>query len=329
MRFILLFVASLWSFPAFPQCVGENLLETMPADKRAELDAATSSHPYPSGNLWRAQKGDSIIHVMGTIHLSDPRLDAYLAPLWPIVDASDLIMLEADSKSIEALKSAMLTDASLMFITDGLTLPERLSPEDWESVTTKMSARGFPGFMVSKMQPWYVSLMLSIPPCAMASLAKQNGVDQRIMARAEAKTIPTRSLEDYNVVFSAFRSMEDGTDLDMIRMALASDTNADAMTYTTIEIYLSGNHRQIWELSRHHAYEVANPTNQDIEKVFSEMEAVLLNDRNISWVPVILDAARESKSILVAVGAAHLSGKTGLLYQLEQAGYTLTRNKDY
>ncbi len=325
MRFILSFLLSLLALPAFAQCVGENLLETMSPEDRAIMDAAVAAHPYPSGNLWRAQNGSSTIHIMGTMHLTDVRLDSYLEPLWPIVDAADLILLEATRETMEQLKSAMLTDASLMFITDGPTLPDRLSPKDWDLLTTEMSARGIPGFMVSKMQPWYVSMMLAIPPCAMAGMTEQNGVDQRIMARAEAQNVATRALEPFDILFSLFGSDDDEAELDNIRMGLGMAHNGDALISTLIEAYLSGEHRAIWELNRLQASDTLPLTPKEATEMFSDLETTMLTDRNANWMNVILPATDNADNILVAVGAAHLSGKNGLLYLLEQAGYTLTR----
>jgi len=325
MRFILSVLFALWVLPAAAQCTGENLMQTMPANERAKLDAAVAAHPYPSGNLWRATKGGSTIHIMGTFHLSDPRFDAYLDPLWPTIKAADLILLEANREAMERLKTEMLTDSSLMFITDGPTLIDRLSPENWERLSSEMSARGIPSFMVSKMLPWYVSMMLSIPPCAMTGLAAQNGVDQRIMTRAESHNIPTRALEAYDVVFSLLGAENTEDELNGVRMALITANEGDSMIATLTEAYLSGNHRAIWELTRLQAMETQTKANVDGINMFAEMEAKMLTDRNANWMPVILAATEEADNIVVAVGAAHLSGKIGLLYMLEQSGYALTR----
>lgn len=325
MRFVLSILFVLWTLPAFAQCRGENLLQSMPAADRAKLDALIAKHPYPTGNLWRAVKGDSTIHLMGTFHLSDPRFESYLKPLWPVVESADLILLEADRKAMEQLKTATLNDPTLLFIGDGPTLIDRLPPEEWDRVNTQMSARGIPGFLASKMQPWYVAMMLSIPPCAMAGIAAQNGVDQRIMARAAAENIPTRALEAYDVVFSALGGDDAEDELDMVRLGLAGADEGDAMIATLTAAYLAGNHRAIWELSRSQAMEVQATTDLDGAKMFAEMEVKLLTERNINWMPVIMAAADETDNILVAVGAAHLSGTDGVLYLLEQAGYALTR----
>ncbi len=325
MRFILPVLFTLFSLPAAAQCVGKNLMQTMPADARAQLDAATASHPYPNGNLWRATKGASTIHVMGTFHLTDPRLDAYLEPLWPLIDTADLILLEATRETMEQLKTETLTNPSLLFIKEGPTLIDQMSAENWERLSAELSLRGIPGFMASKMQPWYAAMMLSIPPCAMAGLAAQNGVDHRILARAEIHNTPTRALEGFDVVYDLLGGGDPEAQLEGIRLALTSAKEGDALFTTMTTAYLSGAHRAIWELGRQQALYAQQESGVDGIKLFDEMEAKLLTDRNANWMPLILAAAQEAETLVVAVGAAHLSGENGVLYLLEKSGYVLTR----
>ncbi len=325
MRLILSFVLSLLALPTTAQCVGENLLESLAADQRAILDAAIASHPYPAGNLWLATKGNSTIHILGTMHLNDARLGPYLKPFWEIADNADLILLEGTRGSMDKLKNRMLKDPAVMFITDGPTLPERLPEEEWQALITEMSARGIPSFLTAKMQPWYVSMMLAIPPCAMAGMAEQNGVDFRIMEYADSHSIPTRALEPYDTLFSLFGDDDPKEELDAIRLALVGAKNGDAMIATLIDTYLSGEHRAIWEFNRMQTKRDSGLSEAEANRLFAEMEGPLLIDRNTSWMDVILPAAAEADNIIVAVGAAHLSGEKGLLYMLEQSGYTLTR----
>jgi hypothetical protein len=50
---------------------------------------------------------------------------------------------------------------------------------------------------------------------------------------------------------------------------------------------------------------------------------LLLYDRNRKWAKA-LDTLLHGKSLLVAVGAAHLPGDQGVISLLRRAGYTLT-----
>lgn len=49
---------------------------------------------------------------------------------------------------------------------------------------------------------------------------------------------------------------------------------------------------------------------------------VLLDNRNISWIPVI-EAQISKESTFIAVGAAHLAGENGVINLLKKQGYNL------
>lgn len=304
-------------------CAGRDLLPGLPADQRAEIDQAIAASPYPSGNHWRAEKDGSAINVIGTLHLFDPRMTPVAERLTPLIAAADAVYLEATEKEFAEIKAAMARDPT-MLVTTGPTLPERLSPAEWQTLSTAMSERGIPPFMASKFRPWYVTMLLGIPPCAMAEYMNGGeGLDHLIGQTAKAKGVPTLALEPYDTVFRIFADMTPEDEIAMIRLSLSQKTSAEDTFATMLTSYFSENHRELWEFSR--LITLAEAT--DREKTladFAKMEAAILTDRNRRWHEVLVKAA-PGKTLVVAVGAAHLGGPHGLLNLLAQDGYSLTR----
>ena len=323
---LFLIAAGLWlgASPAGANgCGGRNLLPDLPADQRALIDQAVAASPFAAGNHWRAEKPGSVIDVIGTLHLFDPRMDAIATRLTPLITAADLVFLEATDKEITALKRATASDPTLL-VSTGPTLPERLSPEDWRLLSAEMSDRGIPPFMASKFRPWYVSMLLGVPPCAMPDMAAgAQGLDHLVGEIAKAADVPQQALEPYDTVFRIFADMTPEEEIEMIRLSLPQADKAEDTFATMQASYFSENHRELWEFSRISSLAEA----QDPEKTaadFTRMETALLTERNQNWLAVIKDAA-PGKSLVVAVGAAHLGGQTGLLNLLAQDGYSLTR----
>ena len=141
-------------------CAGQDLIAAMAPADRAALDAIVAMAPFPSGNHWRATKASSTIDIIGTFHLFDPRMPGHLATLAPVLNAADVIYAEATDAEFAELQTAINTRPELM-ITQGATLPERLTKAEWAQVSAEMTARGIPAFLASKFQPWYVSVILS------------------------------------------------------------------------------------------------------------------------------------------------------------------------
>lgn len=311
--------------PVLARCEGSNLMEALPSSTRAALRAAADAAPFAQGNFWRATRGDQVLHLIGTYHLDDPRHGAIVARLAPVIDAASVVLVEAGPAEEAALQSSLAADPSLMFVTDGPTLPERLDPATWERLRQALRARSIPPFLGAKMQPAYVSLLLGIPPCAIESLAEpQNGLDRRIIARAENQGVPLRALEPHTVVFDIFAQLPDQDQLDMLDLALALDDQSEDVFATMQDSYFNEDSRMIWEFSRWQTLQVPGMDSADTQRDFALMEDKLMSARNRGWIPVI-EAALADGPALAAFGALHLSGEDGVLALLERAGFALER----
>ncbi|MEB8389037.1 TraB/GumN family protein [Rhodobacteraceae bacterium KMM 6894] len=304
------------------QCDGTDTIAALPEGERAALIAAAATQPYPEGLLWQATRGDTRITLFGTYHFAHHRTDAHLTALKPLIDAADQVFLEVSNDDLKALERRMATDPSVLFITDGPTLPDLLGDDDWQALSSEMSKRGFPGFMTAKFKPIWASMMLGIGPCeARAGVTGIEGIDKRIGTYAADTGKISQSLEDAGTLLSLLDDIPLEQQLDAIRLFLDWDGNPDDIAYTLRERYLAGQTALIWEYSRKISIEDAGPT---AEQDFALFERLLLNDRNQDWADV-LSAENLTGNSLVAVGAAHLPGQMGVLTLLEQRGFAITR----
>ncbi len=320
-------MAALWlalAGPAFAQCQGQNLIGALAPDQRAELAAAVAAHRYNSGNLWHAEKPGSSMDLIGTLHLFDPRMEPMMARIGPLVDAADLVLVEAGRDEVAALKKAAATRPDLLFRPNGPTLPEQLTKAEWQALSDELRARGIPPFLASKFQPWYVSVLLSVPACVAAQMAKgSGGLDDQILQRAAAAGVPVKALEPYDTVFRLFDGLAGLDQIDMVRAALAVAPGADDQFATLLDSYFAGQHREIWEFTRMQASAVPGTDPAKGAAEFTRMEQALLTGRTVAWMQVLVPGAT-GKRVVVAVGAAHLSGDLGLLNLLAREGWTVT-----
>lgn len=316
--FITLFLAAA---PARAACVGENLIAALPDDERAALDALVAEHPYPEGNLWRADKPGSSVHVVGTIHIPDPRLNPVFAKLTPIVEDADLLILEASSAMQREMQRRMIEEPEIAFLTEGPTLIDLLGDHVWGQLAKDLTARGVPPFMAAKFRPWLLAMTLSIPGCAMEAMASGDmGLDGRLETLAEASGKPVETLDHLDTVIGLLGSGSLDQQLDMLRVMLMTDLDQEAMFATTLDSYFAGRHRELWEFSRLMTRESGFA---DPNSTFEAFEETLLIRRNRDWERKI-ESLIEGRDAVLAVGAAHLSGESGVLRALEGMGYTLS-----
>ena len=317
---------TLLGLPAAAECVGTSYLDQLTPAQQADLAAATDALPYSQGTLWTATRDDRTITVIGTMHIYDPRLEPVYAEIKDEVQSADLILLEATPAEEAELQDLIISDPDLLFITEGPTLPTLLDEETWGLIAAAATDRGIPGFMAAKMQPWYLSLILSIPPCAMQDMLSGDlGLDHMISDAALAAGVPMLALESVTTLFELFTDNPIDEQIDMLMVNLTNPEIQQQLFVSMLDSYFAQDVGTLWEMSRIAMTEIPGIDPETATAVFNEMEQSLLITRNRNWMPVIAEASAEHDKLVVAVGAAHLIGEYGILYFLETDGWTLTQ----
>lgn len=313
----------LLSAPVAAECNGRNLFADMPADRLAAIKSAANAVPYSTGNYWRATRGGEVITLVGTYHFDDPRHAATLDRITPDIAAATTVLVEASPEEEKQLMDLIAREPSRMMITEGPTLIQSLPSELWSSLSDALALRGIPGFMAAKLRPWYITVLLSVPPCAMAQMADPKGLDGMVIDTAKAKGVPVRGLEPFDTVFTIFDAMTEAEQIAMIQSTLAVEDRSEDYSATLADSYFAGQSRMIWEYMRFVSYDMPGYTPDQVDREFAKMEQVMMATRNRAWIPVLTEAAAKGP-VFAAFGSLHLSGEAGVLHLLEAEGYSLT-----
>ncbi|SLN14196.1 TraB family protein [Roseivivax jejudonensis] len=309
---------------ASAECEGRDLRATLDRDERAELTEALADKPYAEGNHWIARRDDTVIHLVGTIHLSDPRLEGPAERLAPVIADARHLLLEATPDGLAELQDRLSTDPGLLVLED-TTLPELMPEAEWQRLAEAMRARGIPAVLAAKFQPWYLAMLLAVPACAASALGENAGLDMRLQEVAETAGTPMQALEGIETVFEAFADASLEDQVELLRASLIDTDVSGDMFVTLLATYFDEKTGESWELNRILARRASPASAEELDAMYAEMERTLLIDRNHAWMPVILDAAGPSGPIVVAAGAAHLQGEHGLAALLAKDGFSLSR----
>ena len=248
--------------------------------------------------------------MVGTIHIPDPRLDGLVAKTAPLLAASDLLILEVTTDQQRDLQRLMTSRPEIAYITEGPTLIDLLGDEVWGLAADQLQARGVPPFMAAKFKPWLLAMTLAIPPCATAALmAGEPGLDGRLETLAHEAGTEIATLDDVEALLGHLSAGTLEEQVALLKVSLTMTADQDALMATTLDSYFAGRHRELWEFSKILA--------QDLDfghDAFADLEATLLDGRNLDWAAALPDLL-DGRNATIAVGAAHLSGETGILMQ--------------
>lgn len=323
----------LFASPVSAECAGRNLMAELDTAQRDRIDRAVDAVPYHSGLFWEARKDGLRMVLIGTYHFADPRHDLTVQAFGGDIASADKLLVEAGPQETDRLQQAMADDPSLMMVIDGPTLPERLDDDAWADVSQAMSERGFPAIIASKMQPWYVAMMMGMSPCMIRQTAEAGsagGLDQLLMESAHASGTPIAALEPWNTLFSLFADMTPDEEIEMILAALPAAAHADDYGTTLIDAYFDQDVWRIWEFGRIDAYANSGLPAEAVDKQMRFVQEKLMEERNQAWIAPLTEAAVRAGPgghVVAGFGALHLPGEKGVLNLLEQDGWTLTRQE--
>lgn len=323
-RLVSLFVCLVLAHPVLAACAGNDLRPTFGPAEQARLQAALDETPFAEGNHWKATRGTATLHLIGTMHLADPRLDGPVSRLRDTIESADLLLLEMTGEDEQALQDRLTADPGFLLMSDA-TLPDLLDEAQWQQMSDALNARGVPPFMAARFQPWYVSVILAVPPCAAATDLSTGGMDARLEEIAETRGIPRAALEDVETIFAAFADQPRDVQIDMMLSALVDPAINEDLFATLLASYFDEAPAEGWAVSSILAERYSPIPTDAAAEIFATMEQELLIDRNLAWIPVLLDATQQHETVVAAFGAAHLPGQNGVLALLEAEGFTLER----
>ncbi|RYG92996.1 TraB/GumN family protein [Loktanella sp. IMCC34160] len=313
--------------PVAALCDGPPITEMLTQGELTDLSELIAQTPFADGLYWEATRGEEVLHILGTIHLPDRRLPKVFGMAFPDLSGADLLLVEATLEDQRALQRHIVSNPPLFTITEGPTLPDLLAPDIWAALEQAAIARGIPGFMAAKMQPWFLSLNLSMAPCAAAAMAAGDvGLDTMLMNAVADTGTQVQSLEDWRTTLDFLASGTFEEQVTGLEASLMPNDVQDAMMVALTDAYFEGQPIRGWYLAKITGRFVPSMTAEEFDALFAEMEQTMLTDRNIAWIPVIETAASATDGpVFIAFGAAHLPGDTGVLSLLQANGWTLTR----
>lgn len=242
-------------------------------------------------------------YLFGTIHLMCPDDIQITEGMEIALKNSQRLVLELDFDEPGAIKA--MQQAAIM--TDGTTLNDLLSKEEYQLVRKYLQdSLSIPIQVVNTMKPMMLSMLMY-----MDVLNCQPGsYEMALTQRAEALNIEVMGLETIEDQVRAFDFLPLEEQADYLVEAIKHYDKTVAEIESMLKAYQMGQVNRLYALTHKSMQEMV------------EAEAILLNDRNQKWIPVIEKLVQEHATFF-AVGAGHLGGPHGIIALLREQGYTL------
>jgi len=261
----------------------------------------------PRTLLWRIS-GKNITHpsyLFGTMHVLCAK-DALLSDsLKAVIKNCDEVWFEIDLSDM----AGMLNSIKYMRMNDSKRLSDLLKPDEYARVKEYFSkhASMLPFSILERFKPMLISGLIEEQEL---DCETTNGMELTILKESQPYHKPVNGLETAEFQASLFDSIPyEKQAKELINYIDSSDQNKQ-LTRQLVELYNKQDLDGIDELSR-----------KEDPGMSSYMD-LLLYARNRKWAKM-LDGMLRKKSMLIAVGAAHLPGQGGVIQLLRKEGFTV------
>jgi uncharacterized protein YbaP (TraB family) len=198
----------------------------------------------------------------------------------------------------------------------GPTLAQRLRPETLRRLQAYCQQRGLSFEQWSQFEPWMVALVIGLSEASRLGYEPGKGLDQYLIARAEAAGKPGSGLESADDQIAALDSMSAAEQEQSLLEALDDVDGMQARMEALHADWRRGDEAAIEKLM-----------NSELKSTYPQLYKRINVDRNTAWVPKLrrfLDAPGRDDT-LVVVGAMHLVGPDGVVAKLRAGGYRVER----
>jgi uncharacterized protein YbaP (TraB family) len=273
--------------------------------------ALAEEKPAAPPMLWKIAL-DPPSHLLGTIHVSDPRVLRLPAPIEAALGRADVVYTEVELDLETATELRELT-----YVPEGKRLKDVLSPELHARLVAALASRGLDPAAFESQSPWLAAYALILVRDPSPAAALNPPLDLYIRQRAvlSGKRVSGLELPADQVVAMQKVAKDGGIALLESTLDELESQGPDGSTQVDrmIEAYLQGDEAGLFARS--------------IGSLDKEGREALIDRRNAAMADKIEESLREEPeaSHLFAVGVLHMPGKRGVIELLRKRGYRIER----
>ena len=274
---------------------------------------AVAGPPRPL--LWKVSDGNNHIYLLGSFHA----LQSADYPVSPKVTAAfedaERIAFEISPDEMQSpdLPRKMMAAAALP---PGATLQSSIDAASWARLQKYAQKRGLPLDAYQGVEPWFMSLVISLKEMAREGYRPELGLDQHLIALAARSGKPAVGLESADDQIAALDSMTPAEQEQSLSESLDGSEDASSRIDLVHAHWRAGDEKALEEM-------MTTEFKRDYAQLYQRINV----GRNQAWLPKLrrmLDA-EDHDDVLVVVGSLHLLGSDGLVSQLRSRGYRVER----
>jgi hypothetical protein len=269
---------------------------------------------FAETSLWQISKNGNHLYLGGTIHVLKKTDYPLPAEFTRAFEKSDKLMFETD---IEKAKSPEFGKkmAQMMMLPAGKSLKGVLNKKTFDRLKQYLAAKNIPIDNFLSFKPSMVVLILTVIELKAMGMM-ESGVDEYFHKKSKQAEKSIGYFETVDEQLAFLQTMGQGNE-DAMVMSSINDMSKMSSTMDLIKVaWLNGDEKKLVKVAL-----------ADMIRDYPGIYQTLLVKRNNNWMPHIERMMQDKPVEMILVGALHLVGEVGLLQQLRNKGYQVTKFK--
>ncbi|MCL2060794.1 MAG: TraB/GumN family protein [Oscillospiraceae bacterium] len=304
---------------------------------------------YSTGFFWVVEGAANTVYLLGSIHLSDESMYPMSKPIEVAFAGSSNLVVEADIAEVSEEDTALIMGMGYLDPSEGVTIADFLTAETYALYVDVCEALGMPAEFYDYIQPWMANnfltaYLMSAGDAQAMEESSAMGIDMYFLQKAYASGKNLLQLESIQFQMELFASysyeLQEMLLLELLNTALppadgdggddsgSSDdghgqaTDLSVLLQAALEAVKAGDEETLILLF-----------GIDMEyddPLLIEYNNKMFLERDIGMTEKIvgfLEDGVDRGDYFIVVGAAHYLSKTGVVAQLSELGYEVTRVK--
>jgi uncharacterized protein YbaP (TraB family) len=274
------------------------------------LVAACTRAPEPSARpaLWRATDGDTVVWLFGTIHLLPEGELWRTGPVARAIAESDTLITEIPDADPQRQAATFLGLARV----PGLPpLAERVPADRRAALAAAVAASGVPQTVLDRMATWAAALTLT-SGAANGVGGTRTAAPEAVLSQAFAGKRHD-AFETFEGQLKIFAALPEEAQRKLLAATIDGASDPAESYQRLLSAWRRGD-MQVIAAEFDRAFTAA-----------PELQQALVTQRNVAWADELKRRAARPGTILVAVGAGHMTGTSALPALLSARGFRVAR----
>jgi uncharacterized protein YbaP (TraB family) len=312
-----------------------NLADTLTREQLLSLTYRTyefvlqESNTASKGLVWKVSGGKSPVYVLGSIHIGDISIYPLDNLIKDAYEGSSYLAVEADvTQDPEGIQ--YMSEKAVF--SDGTTLDKHVSAETYKLFAQQMEKAGLTEDVYKTLKPWYAALLLQNLSLSEASYSANLGLDIYFLSEAAKTQKSVLQVEGIKFQVDMFDSFDPKLQEEFLLETLkASEGQTDGQAGAESGAEAANAQTQMmqsllhyWSTGDAEDFGKLIARSNEAEAGASEFNRIFWDERNKNMFHAVEKYLGDTAghSYFVVVGAGHLFGDTGVLKELQKAGYT-------